>query len=47
MCARGEYREASALLDIARRAEEALGLVQGIGIPAAREYLAVVGTTWM
>ena len=35
-------REAAALVDVARRAEEALGLLQRVGVHAAREDLARV-----
>ena len=35
-------REAAALVDVARRAEEALGLLQRVGVDAAREDLARV-----
>src|SRR5579862_3726844 len=37
---RGDDREASALLDIAGRAKEALRLVKGVRVDAAREDLA-------
>src|SRR5256885_12781974 len=37
---RGEDRETAAFLDIARRAEEALGTLQRVGIHAAGQHLA-------
>src|SRR3984957_13358602 len=36
----GEDREAAALLDVARRAKEALGTLQGAGVDAAGQHLA-------
>jgi hypothetical protein len=38
----GDDGEAAAALDVAGRAEEALGLVQGVGVHAAGEDLAAV-----
>ncbi len=36
----GDDRERAALLDVARRAEEALGALQGVGVDTAGQHLA-------
>jgi hypothetical protein len=41
----GDDGQRAAFLDVARRTEEALGLLQGVGVHTTGEYLAGGGTT--